>query len=140
MSYVIKITGAVFAAALLLISLSFAQAPAQKPAFEVASIKRNLSRQSGGGGGPRGDRFTLRNVTVRDLIQYAFRPTNDQLFNQQIIGGPEWIQTDRFDIEAKMGGAIPSITSEQVRSMVQSLLEGRFQLKWHHDIRELPVY
>lgn len=120
------------------------QESAQKAVFEVASIRRNLSPQAGGGGGPRGDRFTLKNVPVTALIQFAFRPANGQangqLFSQQIIGGPEWIRTDRFDIEAKMGGSVPSVTSEQVKAMVRSLLEDRFQMKSHQETRELPVY
>lgn len=118
-----------------------AQSPARKPAFEVASIKRNLSPPSGGGGGPRGDRFTMSNVPVIALINYAFRPLpNGQLFRQQMIGGPEWIRTDRYDIEAKMSGSVPSVTREQIQAMVQSLLEDRFQLKWRRETRELPVY
>jgi uncharacterized protein (TIGR03435 family) len=117
-------------------------APAQSSRlqFEVASIKPNLSLQPGGGGGPRGDRFAMRNANVAGLIQYAFRPTGGQLFSQQIIGGPEWIRTDRYDIEAKMSGSVPSVTSEQIRAMVQSLLEDRYQMKWHRETHELPVY
>jgi len=115
-----------------------AQTPAPKPSFEVASIK--LSTGAGGGGGPRGDRFTLKNVPVTVLIQYAFRPPNGQLFRQQMIGGPEWIRADRYDIEAKMSGSMPSVTLGQIRAMVQSLLEDRFQLKWRNETRELPVY
>jgi uncharacterized protein (TIGR03435 family) len=92
------------------IAVAAAQAPAQKPKFEAASIKRNLSVERVGGGGRRGDRFALRNATVTALVQYAFRPTDGQLFSRQIIGGPAWIHTDRFDIEAKMGGSIPSVT------------------------------
>jgi uncharacterized protein (TIGR03435 family) len=135
-------TGLLLVSGLTVIAMALmagAQTP-EKPAFEVASIKRNLSPQAGGGGGPRGDRFTLRNVPVTALIQYAFRPAKGQLFSQQIIGGPEWIRTDRFDIEAKMSGSVPSVTSEQIKAMVQSLLEDRFQMKWHRETRELPAY
>jgi uncharacterized protein (TIGR03435 family) len=115
-------------------------APEKKLSFEVASIKRNLSAQDGGGGGPRGDRFVLRNVPVQTLINVAFRPTNGNLLRQQIIGGPDWIRSDRFDIDAKMSGSYPSIPYQQVQLMVQSLLEDRFQLKAHREKRELPVY
>ena len=116
------------------------QTPAQKPAFEVASIKRNLSPQAGGGGGPRGDRFVMRNVPLATLVNFAFRPRNGQLFSQQIVGGPDWIRTDRFDVEAKIGDHAASIPYDQVQLMVRSLLEDRFQLKWHREMRELPVY
>src|SRR6478609_9824467 len=129
--------GLISASAITAIVLT-AHAQSSRLQFEVASIKRNLSIQSGGGGGPRGDRFTMRNVSVAGLIQYAFRPTGGQLFSQQIIGGPEWSRTDRYDIEAKMGGSVPSVTSEQIRAMVQSLLEERYQMKWHRETHELP--
>ena len=117
-----------------------AHAQSSRLQFEVASIKRNLSVQSGGGGGPRGDRFAMRNMNVAGLIQYAFRPAGGQLFRQQIIGGPEWSRTDRYDIDAKMSGSVPSITSGQIKAMVQSLLEDRYQLKWHRETHELPGY
>jgi Protein of unknown function (DUF3738) len=57
------------AAVTVLLSLVTATAAqTSRPAFEVASIKRNLSSQEGGGGGPRGDRFTMKNVTLSSLI------------------------------------------------------------------------
>ena len=120
----------------------FSQAVAleKKPSFEVASIKRNLSAREGGGGGPRGDRFVVTNVPVRTLLSIAFRPLNGNLLPQQIIGGPVWLGTDRFDVEAKMPGTYPAIPFEQVQLMVQSLLEDRFQLKARRETRELPVY
>jgi uncharacterized protein (TIGR03435 family) len=112
----------------------------KKPSFEVSSIKRNLSSLEGGGGGPRGDRFVVTNVPLRTLINIAFRPPKGNLLSLQIVGGPDWMRSDRFDIEAKMPGSFPSIPFEQVQLMVQSLLEDRFQLKAHRDRRELPVY
>src|SRR5215471_17940992 len=57
-----------------------------------------------------------------------------------MIGGPEWIRRDRYDIDAKMSGSMPSVTREQMQAMVQSLLEDRFQLKWRKETRVLPVY
>jgi uncharacterized protein (TIGR03435 family) len=140
MSATTKILSVLFSAALLSLPLLVAQTPSEKPSFEVASIKRNLSAQAGGGGGPRGDRFTFRNAPVTLLIQYAFGPPKGQLFRQQMIGGPEWIRTDRYDIDAKMSGSIPAVTREQIQAMVQSLLEDRFEFKWRKEIRELPVY
>jgi uncharacterized protein (TIGR03435 family) len=112
----------------------------KKPSFEVASIKRNLSAQDGGGGGPRGDRFVVTNVPIRTLLLMAFRPPRGTLLNQQIIGGPDWVRIDRFDVEARMPGSVPSIPYEQVQLMIQSLLEDRFQLKAHRETRDLPVY
>lgn len=114
---------------------------AQAPAFEVASIKRSAADSGGGGGGPRGDRFTMRNVPVLTSILYAFRPAGGQLLNQQIVGGPDWMRSDHYDIDARMPGAVTdSASHEQVQRMVQTLLEVRFGLKWHRETRELPVY
>lgn len=50
----------------------------------------------------------------------------------QILGGPGWLDSDRFDIEAKAAGSPPQ---EQVRLMLQSLLADRFKLALHREIR-----
>lgn len=136
----IEISLGLAALAIAATALATQTATDKKPSFEVASIKRNLSTQQGGGGGPRGDRFVVTNVPVRTLINIAFRPPKGNLLNQQIVGGPDWMRSDRFDIEAKMPGSFPSLPYEQIQLMVQSLLEDRFQLKAHRDTRELPVY
>ena len=79
-----------------------AQAPQSNaaPAFEVASIKPN---NSGDGrvmiGGQPGGRFTASNVPLKLLIRQAY-----QLQDFQIIGGPSWIASDRYDIVAKAEG------------------------------------
>lgn len=115
------------------------RAPAQKPSFEVATVKPNMSGTEGGSAGPRGSGFFAKNMTLRNLLMYAYSPPNGQLLPAQIIGGPNWLQTDRFDIDAKPEGAgVPPI--EQMKIMVQSLLEDRFHLKAHRDTRDLPVY
>ena len=65
----------------------------------------------------------------------------------QIIGGPSWTGTDRWNIEAKAEeGSIPPRTftdpgiPDPLMLMVQSLIEDRFQLKMHRETRELPIY
>ena len=84
--------------------LSQTESP-KKPSFEVISIK-----PSPPGNGPRGilgfrgDRFTMNGATVRMLLQFAYRRRNDQM-----VGGPSWIDYDRFDVQAKAdcnGGAL----------------------------------
>jgi len=55
----------------------------------------------------------------------------------QIVGGPSWMDTDRFDILANM---TPGTTSTDMNAMVRSLLADRFKLRVHHEMRELPVY
>ena len=77
--------------------LGHAQSAQQAPAFEAASVKPNTSGDEGGGfGGFGGVEFRATNVTVGALIRQAFqrRPA-------EVVGGPSWLDTDRFDIAAK---------------------------------------
>jgi uncharacterized protein (TIGR03435 family) len=116
------------------------RASAQKPSFEVVSIKPNMSGKDGGSMGPRGDEFFGTNITLRNLLVYAYSPPNGQLLRPQIIGGPDWTNTDHFDLQAKSGGNARVLPGEQTKTMLQSLLEDRFQLKAHRETRDLPVY
>jgi uncharacterized protein (TIGR03435 family) len=122
-------------------------APPQKPTFEVASIKPDKSgdRRAGIMNSP-GGRFTVKNVPLRMLIRIAYK-----IDDSQIIGGPAWINSERWDIEAeasssphedlaKMSEAQREAFMEQQRLRLQSLLEDRFQLKIHREKRERPVY
>src|SRR5947207_14697142 len=76
---------------------------AQTPAFEVASVKLNKTGQ-----GPfvlpiqPGGRVTLQYRTVRSLVQFAYSPIDSPLQESQIVGGPNWVDTDHFDVVAKM--------------------------------------
>jgi uncharacterized protein (TIGR03435 family) len=56
----------------------------------------------------------------------------------QISGGPGWIGSDRFDVEGKAED--PNADYGQLRLMLQSLLEDRFQLQLHREVRESPIY
>jgi uncharacterized protein (TIGR03435 family) len=112
-----------------------AQAPTtDKLAFEVASIKPN---KSGDGrvmlGLQPGGRFTATNVPLRMLIRQAY-----DLQEFQIVGGPDWLGSDRFDIVAKApdGG----FTADLMRPMLQALLAERFGLTSHNETREMPIY
>jgi uncharacterized protein (TIGR03435 family) len=120
--------------------LVISQAPAQKPAFEVTSVKRNMSGLDGGTLGPKGERFIASNVTLKNLLSYAYSPSNAQFLREQIIGAPDWANTDHFDIQAKPAGNAPVLPNEETKAMLQSLLEDRFQLKAHRETRDLPVY
>jgi uncharacterized protein (TIGR03435 family) len=113
---------------------------AQKPAFEVVSIKPNNSGMANAGMGPRGEFFVGTNVTLKTLLIYAYSPLRGQIMNGQFVGLPNWADTDHFDIEAKPGGSARVVPSEQLKTMVQSLLEDRFRLRLHREIRNLPVY
>ncbi|MBI4473462.1 MAG: TIGR03435 family protein [Acidobacteria bacterium] len=113
---------------------AFKAEPQTKPlAFEVASIKPNASgdnrimMQIAPGG-----RLNVTGATLRMLIRNAFR-----VQDFQIIGGPAWMSSDRFDIQAK---AEENASQAQVNEMLQTLLAERFGLKFHKETRELPVY
>jgi uncharacterized protein (TIGR03435 family) len=118
--------------------LSVAYAQSSRPAFEVASVKPNNSASSGSRSSSDGTNgyFKATNATLRSLILSSYR-----LFDFQVIGGPDWITTARFDIEAKADrAALPLREPDAISLMVQSLLEERFQLKTHTETRQLPVF
>jgi bla regulator protein blaR1 len=119
------------------------QAPS-KPSFEVASVKPSAGAGNFMGiGRAPGGRFTANNVPLRFLIQNAYR-----VRDFQVIGGPSWMASERWDIEAKAGeGSIPATTgppdpnvADPMSIRLQSLLEDRFQMKLHRETRELPIY
>ena len=125
-----------------------AQAPVpdtKPPTFEVASIKPNKSVAGERGlGFQPGGRFTAKNVRVRELIAMAYG-TPQPLATFRILGGPNWIGSDPFDIIAKAVGNFPETQIEPGWStsgelMLRSLLAERFQLIVHRENRELPVY
>jgi len=117
----------------------FAQAP---DTFDVASVKRNTS---GDGNGMLrqmpGGRVVATNMPVRQVIQFAYG-----VAGYQLIGGPAWLNTERYDIAAKMDGNPPSAfvpgdtrpTAMQIA--LQKLLEDRFRLKTHRETREMDIF
>jgi uncharacterized protein (TIGR03435 family) len=107
---------------------------AQSPEFEVASIKPTRSGVTERSFTPSpGGRLTTSNATVKSLIAFAY-----QVMPEEIVGGPAWLETDGFDIEAKAPD--PKVTPAQFRQMIQSLLARRFRLAIHRDAREGSVY
>ena len=113
-------------------SAVFGQPAATRPEFEVASIKPNKANSPvvfGVGNGQGGG----RDVTLKMLIGLAYR-----LQEFQISGGPGWVGSDRFDVEGKAED--PKADPDQLRLMLQSLLEDRFKLKVHRETKESSVY
>jgi hypothetical protein len=87
----LKTTCAALAASLVVgvVARAEPQTTAQKPQFEVASVKPNKSGSRGGGGLRQGDRFVATNVTLRMLLQFAYRPQDGSpMLNDRLIGGP----------------------------------------------------
>jgi uncharacterized protein (TIGR03435 family) len=120
------------------------QAPvASGPAFEVASVKPNKSAdQRQAIQTPPGGRFIATNLPLRNLIAFAYRIAPGTAF--RLVGGPDWIRSERFDIIAKADGNLPPFTPsgppEPLLVMVRTLLAERFKLVVHHETRELPTY
>jgi uncharacterized protein (TIGR03435 family) len=117
--------------------ISFAQEPPNpRRHFEVASIKPNQSGKKAlqGFNYLPGGRFTATNATLVDVIVRVY-PTR----RIQMQGGPDWIDSERFDINAKADEADGKIQPEQWTQMVQTLLEDRFKLAYHAEQREMPV-
>lgn len=79
-----------------------------------------------------GHRFVASNTTLKRLLVYAYGTQEQPLLPvYQIAGGPSWFDDDRYDIQARWPDDAENVKDEQVRQMVQSLLEERFQLKAH---------
>jgi len=113
-------------------AVPFAQAQAT-PAFDAASVKLNVS------GGPRsgigvmpGGRIAVTNQTLRQIIRSAYGAQD-----LDVIGGPDWIDTDRWDIVATANSAD---AAPPWRLMLKALLTERFKLQAHVEPREQPIF
>ena len=109
--------------------------PTGPAAFEVASIKphrdgddtQETNLLPGG-------RYVGINASVRKLIRLAFG-----VEDSQIVGAPGWIDSERYDIEAKTGETT-QLEPPEFQRVLLALLEERFQLKFHTEMRERPAY
>jgi bla regulator protein blaR1 len=111
----------------------YGQPGLEPPKYEVASIKPNTDNDF---------RFAFRiqpdgslaatGITLKRLMMTAY---NAQGF--RIVGGPDWVASSRWDLQAKPNRvALP----EEVRQMLRTLLEDRFRLRTHAESRKMPVY
>jgi uncharacterized protein (TIGR03435 family) len=104
------------------------------PAFEVATIKLSNPDQRVMGLRMQGRQFSSINLSVSDLILFAFG-----IHPRQLLGAPEWIEKERYDVLGK-----PDVEGQpnnrQMRALIQKLLADRFSLKFHREKRELSVY
>ena len=110
------------------------------PAFEVATVKLTRPDAGGGRGGNAGgsrvqnETFTAVNVTLVDLVKNLY-----DLHGHQVIGLPAWASSEHYDITGRPDKeGQPS--QDQWKIMLRKLLADRFQLKFHKEQRELPVY
>lgn len=131
------------------------QSPAQNAApnvpayeFDVATIKP--SRPTSDNGGVAGfmveDTFRSRNYTFKAIIRMAYGIKGN--IDGMVLGGPTWLDSDRYDITAKMDSSVTdklkALTPDQrelaKERMLQALLADRLKLVIHRETKELPVY
>ncbi len=131
------IAAAVLALSMATAIVSLYAAPQEAPpAFEVASIKRDVSGETGGMF-LLAPALHLERRTLKDLVILAYH-----IHDFQITGGPGWIDSDRYNIDAKAEGP-PSFNQEFItlqKRRLQTLLRDRFHLAVHRETKELPVY
>jgi len=102
--------------------------------FEVASIRASAAPGAGRvnvGVHVDGAQVSITYLSLREYIRTAYRLKDFQVL------GPEWLGSQRFDIVAKVPADAPP---GRVPEMLQALLEDRFQLKLHQEMKEFPVY
>jgi uncharacterized protein (TIGR03435 family) len=123
-------------ALLFAISLPFLHAQEKSPrlTFEVASIK--LAKPGDAAGGikamPGGEEYIAQNAPVKLMIALMYK-----IPMRQISGGPDWLATDLYAIDAK---ADHSYNIDDLHIMFQNLLADEFKLKFHKEIKEGNVY
>jgi uncharacterized protein (TIGR03435 family) len=114
-------------------------------AFEVSTIKPTPPVTDGHThiDYPEGGSFSTSNITLAALMQWAY-----EIPQKQILAGPGWMNSTRFDIlaksDAETDARLRSLSSDRShelkRRMVQALLEDRFAMKLHREVRTLPAY
>jgi uncharacterized protein (TIGR03435 family) len=105
-----------------------------QPSFEVASIKPSTTNEPGYFKFNVGtDRFRGTNMSLKDWIKNAWAVTDFEM-----TGAPEWISSENYDIDAKAERPIRSV--DEGYQMLKSLLQNRFSLKVHREMKEMPMY
>src|SRR5581483_5779220 len=116
--------------------------PAGSPTtrFEVATIRLNTACANGTREQHSPGRYGLRCAAIRDIIRVAYGSTGGPPQGQlpPVLGGPRWLDTDRYDIEATAPGN-PGL-DQMYGPMTRALLEERFRLKLRDEVRKMPVY
>jgi uncharacterized protein (TIGR03435 family) len=127
----VRILACVIAASIISPGESARAQEAELPAFEVASVKPRTGEPAPPAS-PSPGRFVYSDATLITLISFAF-----DVQDFQVIGGPDWIRSSRFDVSAK-AAATPS--QNQMRLMVRRLLVDRFGVRSHAETRDMPLY
>ena len=118
----------------VLVLVVTASALAQTPTFEVASIRPAQDDGHHDSDRDRG-RFVTHNVSLKRLIANAYNIDDDQ-----VLGGPKWVESDGWDINAKIPEEFSKAKPEQIRLMIADLLATRFHLTVHQESRQVAGY
>jgi len=117
--------------------------------FGVALIKQNRSgRNEATAGGSFPGQFIYRNVTLRSIISNAYGASLQPLSRDQLVGAPDWIDSDHFDVVVKTEGDLQRFvdagpgrpTEGPLLSMFRAVLADRFNLAVHNERRDMPIY
>lgn len=104
----------------------------QDPAFEVASVKPNDGKPSRSLYPMlRNGRFIAENVSLKTLLSVAYGLSGTR------INGPEWLDTDKFDLEAKAPQGVPD---NSLMPLLQTLLHERFHVSVHREPKEMATF
>jgi uncharacterized protein (TIGR03435 family) len=113
---------------------AFSQSPEPPPRFEIADVHVSAKTVNPfvRTGPVRGGRYEIKNATMVDLIRIAYG-----FDENKVLGGPNWLEMDRFDVVAKVPA---DTTPETQKLMLQSLLEDRFKLVVRKETKPLSTY
>jgi uncharacterized protein (TIGR03435 family) len=127
-------------------AISHSEAATNSPVFDVAAIRQNNSDHTARSHiyySPGDGSFRAINVPMKMLLQFAFG-----LPETRIIGGPDWLSSIKFDIDAKADSSVDARMSTlsgadarlEKQKMVRALLADRFRLIDRLETREQPIY
>jgi uncharacterized protein (TIGR03435 family) len=153
----VKLVFAILAIAAISVPSSHAQAPAQKPMFELAGIrpvKANSVRSGGSCHGkdskfsseqphlispPPIGRCAFKAVTLHDLVRFAYVFELQDGMDDLIANEPSWMKSELFDVDA-VAPSPETTTGRELQAMLQTLLADRFKLRIHRDHKDVEGY
>ena len=124
--------------------LAQSEATSKPLTWDVISVKPNRSLDTSSSMRWNADGIEFRNMTLHGAMLNAFEVRSES----QITGYPSWVNSERFDIEAKMDAETAAAyralkgeaSNKQWHAFMQQILDERFGLKFHIEKRDLPVY
>jgi uncharacterized protein (TIGR03435 family) len=123
-----------FAGAALILVVAMAFGQSAPTSFEIADVHVSPSTRNPFFRKPAitKGRYEIRQATMVDLIGTAYGTDAER-----VLGGPSWLENDRFDVIAKVP---PGTSVETAKPMLQALLADRFKLTFHNDTKPVPAY